>query len=73
MAVICMYRASTPPIAAPATTAANTVVQFRISLSRRVTTMARSIAREARAFPERAVAGEESFLIPETNRTAEIR
>ena len=31
MAVICMYRARTPPTAAPATIAANTVVQSRIS------------------------------------------
>ena len=35
--------------------------------------MARSMAREARAFPERAVAGEERSLIPDTKRIAEIR
>ena len=35
--------------------------------------MARSMASEARAFPERAVAGEDSSLIPDTKRTAEIR
>ena len=73
MAVISILRASTPPMTAPAMTAAATVVQSRISLSRRVTTMASSMATEARTFPDRAVAGEDSCLIPETKRIAETR
>ena len=73
MAVIWILRARTPPTTAPAMTAAATVVQSRIRLSRRTVTMATSMASEARAFPDLAVAGDESFLIPETKRTAEIR
>ena len=73
IAVIWMVRARIPPTAAPTITAAATVVQSRIWLSSSVATIAMSIASDARALPERAVAGEESCLIPETNRIAEIR
>ena len=71
IAVIWIVRARTAPARAPATTDAATVGQLRISFWSTVTSTATSMARAARAFPERAVAGDESCLIPETKRNAD--
>ena len=58
IAVISTKRAAVPPITPPRTTPTRIQVQSRIWVSSTVAMTARSIARAARPFPLRAVAGD---------------